>query len=187
MKTKHLSKTKCVNFSITRIIEESKPPWQAQVLYIVSRSTVHKKILCIDYSQILNRYTLLDAYPWPNNEDTVSRISRYCIFSATVLKSTYYQVPILPEEKAYTAFEANGKHYQFHRILFGITNSVSSFERTIDWVIIEENLYEAFVYLDDIIICGKTLEEHNENLQGFLKAAENPFKKGKCEFIFLIT
>ncbi|XP_026317739.1 uncharacterized protein K02A2.6-like [Hyposmocoma kahamanoa] len=152
------------------IIEESTSPWRAQVL--ITKNVNHKKRLVIDYSQTINRYTHLDAYPLPNIEELVSQISRYRIFSAIDLQSAYHQVPILLEERHFTAFEALGNLYQFLRIPFGVTNGVSSFQRTIDWVIRKEDLKGTFAYLDDITICGKTQLEHDKNLKKFLAAAQ---------------
>ena len=43
------------------IIEPSNSPWRAQV--VVARNENHKKRMVIDYSQTINRFTLLDAYP----------------------------------------------------------------------------------------------------------------------------
>ena len=52
--------------------------------------------------------------------------------------------------------------------------------------IIELNNYKgAFAYLDNITICGKTKEEHDENLQQFLEAAAKhnlTFNKNKCTY-----
>lgn len=152
------------------IIEESTSPWRAQVL--ITKNANHKKRLVIDYSLTINRYTQLDAYPLPNMEDQVSEISKYSIFSAIDLQSAYHQVPILQDEKPYTAFEAAGNLYQFRRIPFGVTNGVSSFQRTIDWVIRKEKLEGTFAYLDDITVCGRSQSEHDANLQKFLAAAQ---------------
>ena len=46
------------------VIEPSYSPWRAQVL--VTKNERHKRRMVIDYSQTVNRYTLLDAYPLPN-------------------------------------------------------------------------------------------------------------------------
>ncbi|XP_031355746.1 uncharacterized protein LOC116180058 [Photinus pyralis] len=151
------------------IIEESTSPWRAQVL--ITKNATHKKRLVIDYSQTINRYTLLDAYPLPNMEELVSNISNYSIFSAIDLQSAYHQIPILSEERLYTVFEAHGNLYQFRRIPFGVTNGVSSFQGVLDWIIREEELEGTYVYLDDITICGKTLQEHDKNLEKFMAAA----------------
>ena len=83
------------------------------------------------------------------------------------LKDAYYQLPIKETEKTYTAFEANGKLYQFLRVPFGVTNGVACFQRVIDTIIQDEDLKGTFPYLDDVTICGKTKEEHDHNLQRF--------------------
>ena len=44
------------------IIEPSRLPWRAQV--VVTKDDNHKKRLVIDYSQAINKFTQLDAYPY---------------------------------------------------------------------------------------------------------------------------
>ena len=43
------------------IIEPSTSPWRAQ--FVVVNNSNHKKRLCIDYSQTINKFTFLDSYP----------------------------------------------------------------------------------------------------------------------------
>ena len=152
------------------IIEESTSPWRAQVL--VTSGTHHKKRMCIDYSQTINKFTHLDAYPLPNIEEIISKVAKYKIFSKIDLKSAYHQIPITSENKPFTAFEAAGNLYQFRRIPFGVTNGVACFQRTIDSIIRKSKLEGVFPYLDDITICGYDQEGHNANLQKFLEIAE---------------
>lgn len=87
------------------IVEPSFSPWRAQVL--VSKNENHKKRLVIDYSQTINRFTQLDAYPLPRIDEMVGKISSYNLFSTLDLRSAYHQIPIADHEKKYTAFEAN--------------------------------------------------------------------------------
>ena len=108
------------------IIEPSHSPWRAQVL--VTTNERHKRRMVVDYSQTINRFTLLDAYPLPKMDEMVEKVSRYCVFSTLDLKSAYHQIPIREEDKIFTAFEACGNLYQFRRIPFGITNGVSGFQ-----------------------------------------------------------
>ena len=102
------------------IIEPSISPWRAQVL--VTTDERHKKRMVIDYSQTINRFTQLDAYPLPNINDMVQKIAQYSVFSTIDLRSAYHQIPLKEEDKPYTAFEASGRLYQFNRMPFGITN-----------------------------------------------------------------
>ncbi|VDI32022.1 Hypothetical predicted protein [Mytilus galloprovincialis] len=89
------------------IIEPSMSPWRAQVL--VTSNERHKKRLVIDYSQTINRFTELDAYPFPNINQMVSDIAKYKVYSTLDLRSAYHQIPLREHEKKYTAFEANGR------------------------------------------------------------------------------
>lgn len=177
-----------INFEIQKllaegVIEESRSPWRAQVL--VTTNAHHKRRMVVDYSQTINRFTQLDAYPLPSIEGIISRVSQYSVFSSIDLQSAYHQIPILDKEKPYTAFEAGGNLYQFRRIPFGVTNGVASFQRVIDSLIKNEKLEGTFVYLDDITICGNDQEEHDKNLNRFLEIADKynlTLNKSKCVF-----
>jgi hypothetical protein len=164
---------KLINNELTRMlneatIEESNSSWRAQVL--VTSNENHKKRMVIDYSQTINKFTQLDAYPLPHIEEMVGNIAQYNIFSTLDLTSAYHQVPIKEEEKKYTAFEANHRLYQFCRIPFGVTNGVASFQRIIDSVIDKEKLDATFAYIDNVTVCGITQENHDANLQKFMTA-----------------
>ncbi|QQP49647.1 Uncharacterized protein FKW44_010390, partial [Caligus rogercresseyi] len=151
------------------IIEPCRSPWRAQVVVVTNSN---KKRLVIDYSQTINKFTLLDAYPLPRINDLISRVAENRVFSTVDLKSAYHQVEILEDERFYTAFEACGKLFQFKRIPFGVTNGVASFQRIIDFIIEKENLKNTFAYIDDVTICGKDLAEHEINLNKFMDAAK---------------
>ena len=152
------------------IIEQSTSPWRAQV--VVTRETAnHKKRLAIDYSETINRFTLLDGYPLPRIEDTVNNIAQVKVFSMIDLRSAYHQVAIPEKDKPYTAFQAGNGFYQFTRIPFGVTNGVACFQRVIDDIISTDNLKGTFAYLDNVTICGVDQADHDENLRGFLESA----------------
>ena len=74
------------------IIEPSKSPWRAQV--VVTKGENHKKRMVIDYSQTINRFTLLDAFPLPRINDLINDIAQYRVYSTIDLRSAYHQVPL---------------------------------------------------------------------------------------------
>lgn len=152
------------------IIEPSNSSWRAQAFVV--RDGRHKPRMVIDYSRTINQFTQLDAYPLPRIDVIISKVSQNEVFSVIDLKSAYHQVPILDSEKQFTAFEAAGKLYHFRRIPFGVTNGVAAFQRTIDYIVEAESLEKTYPYLDDVTICGKTIEEHNKNLEKFFSAVE---------------
>ena len=165
------------------IIEPSLSPWRAQV--VVVKGEHRKKRMCIDYSETINKYTYLDAYPLPNVQNIINEVSQYKWFSTLDLRSAYHQVLLLPEEKKYTAFEADGRLYQFKRVPFGLKNAVPCFQRIVNEIISKFECKGTFAYLDDITICGHTREEHDDNLKVFLKAAEEcnlTLNEDKCVY-----
>ena len=151
------------------IIERSNSSWRAQVFVV---NNARKRRMVIDYSQTINKYTFLDAYPLPRVETIVEKVAKNSVFSTIDLRSAYHQIPILDTDREFTAFEACGKLYQFLRIPFGVTNGVPCFQKAIDGIIEAENLQGTYPYLDDVTICGRDQLEHDRNLERFMNAVK---------------
>ena len=149
-------------------IRKSTSPWRAQ-LVVVSDPITSKKRMCVDYSQTVNLYTNLDAYPLPRTDDIVNKLSKYKVFSTYDLKSAYHQIPIKESEREYTAFEGLGELYEFCVVPFGVTNGVPVFQRTMDKVVEEEDLFATFPYMDNMTVAGIDQEDHDKNDQAFLE------------------
>ena len=62
--------------------------------------------MVIDYQT--NSFTALDAYPLPRIDQQVNELAKCKWFSTLDLKFAYYKVPLAAEDRAYTAFEADG-------------------------------------------------------------------------------
>ena len=132
-----------------------------------------KKRLCVDYSQAINQYTELDAYPLPRIDDMINNLAHYNVFSTFDLRNAYHQVPFLKDDRKYTGFEDNGRLYQFRRIPFGVTNGVAVFQRLVDNIIKEEKLKDTFPYLDDITVAGVNQADRDKNVEAF-RRCETP-------------
>ena len=149
------------------VIEHSSSPWRSQVL--VTSEGTHKRRMVVDYSQTINKFTELDAYPLPRTRDIANSLTQYQFFSTYDLKSAYHQIPIKEEDKIFTAFEADGQLYQFCRMPFGLTNAVACFQRLMNQFIDKYSLSDTFAYLDNITVGGRTQEEHDTNVKRFLE------------------
>ena len=132
----------------------------------------------IDYSRTVNRYTELDAYPLPRIDDMANKISKYKYFATYDLKTAYHQIKIPVADREYTAFEGDGRLWQFTRIPNGVTNGVSAFQRIIDNVVDPEELLATFAFLDNVTVAGNTKEELEENKRRWEETA----KKYNLEF-----
>ena len=170
VKSRQFNKTdqEFINSEISRlcsegIIKPSVSPWRAQVV-IVKDAENNKRRMCIDYSQTINLFTELDAYPLPRIDVLVNNLSKYQVFSTFDLRSAYHQIPIAKKDRAFTAFEAGGKLWEFTRIPFGVTNGVPAFQREMDKMVEVEGLKDTFPYLDNITVAGRTQKEHDSNV-----------------------
>ena len=115
--------------------------------------------MCINYSETITKYTLLDGYPLPKMQSMVNKIAQYSHFRTLGLQIAYHQVEILEEVRPFTAFQANGKLYQSKQLSFGLTNAASCFQLKIDDIIARNSRNScegSFPYLDNITVCGKT-------------------------------
>ena len=124
----------------------------------------HNKRMCIDYSQTINLFTELDAYPLPRIEVMVHKLSQYKVFSTFDLKSAYHQKPLRDSETNFTAFEALGDLYEF--IVFAVRSQKwsRSFQSIIDSLVTQEDLMNTFPYLDNVTVAGVDQADHDRNV-----------------------
>ena len=163
------------------IIETSNSSWSSPLVPV--RKKNGKLRLCVDYRAV-NALTKKDSFPLPNMNDAVSqfRDSRY--FSSLDLVSGYHQIEMDPDSREITAFSDGENLYQYTRMPFGVTNGPASFSRLVSVLLSGIPLNQAQAYLDDILVAGKTFEDHLQNLETiFSRLADHGLKlnASKCE------
>ena len=139
--------------------------------------------MVVDYSQTINRITPLDTYPIPLVPDLLDRISQLKIFSYIYLKSAFHQFQLDPGESHLTAFEADNHLYEFVCVLFGQRNSPAAFNRALHDII--SDLPGIVIYMDDVVVGRRDLQEHNINLRNLFRQASEEnltFSTKKCVF-----
>lgn len=170
------------------IIQNSNSPWSSPVWVVPKKldaSGQQKWRVVVDYRK-LNDISVGDAYPLPNIEDILDRLGQATYFSTLDLASGFHQIQMDPKDKAKTAFTTPHGHYEFQRMPFGLKNAPATFQRLMNTVLIGLKGIKSFVYLDDIVIYGNSLEHHNQNLREvFQKLREHNLKlqPDKCEFL----
>ncbi len=140
---------------------------------------------CVDYRD-LNEITVNSVYPMPNIDGTLARLHGAKVFSVMDLESGYWQIPVKKEDQPKTAFITVDGLFQFVCMPFGLCTAPSTFQRTMDLVLEGLRWSVCLVYLDDIIIYAKDLEEHRERLGMVLAAlrkANLKLKLSKCRFV----
>ena len=59
-----------------------------------------------------------------------------------------------------TAFSVGGKHYQYTRMVMGLSNSAQCWQRLLTRVLSDMLFKYAIVYLDDVLILSRNFNEH---------------------------
>ena len=169
------------------IIRPSKSPYNAPVWIVPKKmdaSGEKKYRMVIDYRK-LNSITVPDRYPIPEINEVLSNLGENKYFSVIDLKSGFHQIPLKESDIEKTAFSINNGKFEFVRLPFGLKNSPSIFQRTLDDVLREHIGKICYVYIDDIIIFGKNETDHFQNLHKVFRTLESANFKvqlDKCEF-----
>ena len=86
-------------------------------------------------------------------------------FSLMDFKSGFWQVKVAPGSQPYMAFTmGNLGFYEFTQMPFGLCNMPVTFQRLMQNTLGKLNLTYCIIYLDDVIVFGRTEEEHLERL-----------------------
>ncbi|KAH7697125.1 gagpol and env protein precursor [Aphelenchoides avenae] len=141
--------------------------------------------MCVDCRK-LNKVIKLSQYPMPNINVMLQSLVGKKFFSTCDLHTGYWQIPLTPQAKELTAFSTMGGHWEFNVLPFGSSNAPGGFERAMESIFEEDLGKTVFIYLDDILIATKTLEEHLQVLEKVLTKLREynlRLKPKKCAFL----
>lgn len=144
------------------VIEPSHSPWSSPVILVKKKDGSLR--FCIDYRK-LNQVTQKDCYPLPRVDDLLDSLSDAQWFTTLDLRSGYWQVEVNPRDREKTAFPTPHGLFQFRVMPFGLCNAPSTFQRLMELVLVGLRWEVCLAYLDDIIIFGRTWEEHLQRLR----------------------
>ncbi|KAL3499013.1 hypothetical protein ACH5RR_041745 [Cinchona calisaya] len=163
-------------------IRPSKSPFGAPILFQKKHDGSLR--MCVDY-RALNKLTVKNKYPIPLIADLFDQLGGARWFSKLDLRSGYWQVRIAEGDEHKTACVTRYGAYEFLVMPFGLTNAPATFCTLMNKVLREFLDKFVVVYLDDIVIYSRTLEEHIQHLRkvfSVLKENQLFVKKEKCAF-----
>ncbi|GBG90529.1 hypothetical protein CBR_g50873 [Chara braunii] len=163
-------------------IKPSNSPWGAPVLF--ARKADETLRLCIDYRG-LNRYTVKNSYPMPRFDELFDHLAGNRFFTKIDLRSAYHQIRVAAADQPKTAFRSRFGHYEFTVMPFDLTNAPATFQRAMNDIFRDILEQYVLVYLDDIVVYSRTLEEHLRHLRDVLdRLRRHGFyaKLSKCRF-----
>jgi hypothetical protein len=152
-------------------IRPSASPWGAPIIFVPKKDG--KQRMCVDYRS-LNEVTIKNKYPLPRIDDLFDQLMGACVFSKIDLRSGYHQLKIRSSDIPKTTFITWYGLYEYMVMSFGLTNAPVYFVYLMNKVFMEYLDKFVVVFIDDILICSKNEEEHDEHLRSVLqKLREN--------------
>ena len=168
----------------TGCIEPSTSPYSSGLVLVRKKDGSLR--VCVDY-RTLNRVTVPDRYPMPRIDELIDTVGK-CqgkYFTALDLMKGYHQVKMAEGSKDKTAFTCHQGLFQYRRMPFGLTNAPATFQRLMATLFAGREWSFVFVYLDDLLVVSRSIEEHVEHLGKVfqkLEEANLKLKPQKCKF-----
>ncbi|KRX12461.1 Retrovirus-related Pol polyprotein from transposon 17.6, partial [Trichinella nelsoni] len=165
------------------VIEPASGPWSSPVVLVRKKDGSPR--FCVDYRR-LNAVTRVDAQPLPRIDDTLDALAGSQWFSTLDLASGYWQVEVAEPDREKTAFSTPMGLFQFRVMPFGLCNAPATFQRLMENVLRGLTFKGCLVYLDDIIVYGRTEEEHLERLAKVLHRLQSvglKIRPDKCQLM----
>ena len=166
------------------IIEPSKSSWASPTVLVKKKTGDWR--LCIDFRR-LNEATIGDSFPLPGIQHLLQRAAGHNYYSALDGSNAYLTIRMEEESMNLTAFVCPDGLFHFRKMPFGLKNAGATYSRFIATVLARLGDKHINVYLDDVLVFGKTLEEHITRLEEVIAAHEEAGVKINSKKTVLVT
>ena len=164
------------------IIEEVEgpTPWVSPVCVVPKPSGDIR--LCVDMRRA-NEAILHERHPIPTVDEVLQNMNQSTVFSKLDLKWGFHQIELSEDSREITTFTTHAGLFRYKRLMFGINSAPELYQHIIQQVL--QGCEGAHNIADDIIVHGKSVEEHDKRLVKVMgKLAERglTLNPDKCEF-----
>ena len=163
---------------ITKIDEPTD--WCAGIVVVPKPND--KVRICVDLTK-LNESVKRERHILPSVEQTLAQIGTAKYFSKLDANSGYWQVELHPNSRKLTTFITPFGRFYFNCLPFGITSAPEHFQRRMTEIL--GDISGVVCLVDDILVTGRTQDEHNSRLTEVLtrlKKAKVTLGLSKCKF-----
>ena len=166
-----------------KVARKSTSPWASPIVLVKKKNGSIRP--CVDYRK-LNSLVTPDAFPLPRIQDCLDAVSGATLFSTFDLTSGYFQIPVKEEDIPKTAFCCKYGQFEMTRLPFGLNNSASTFQRTMELALQGLQWETCIIYIDDIIVFAENLEEHIRRIEQVFERLRQAGLKLKPEKCFMM-
>jgi hypothetical protein len=172
------------------IIQESNSPWNSPLLVVPKKTDASgekKWRIVVDFRKF-NENTVGNAYPLPDITEILDQLGQSKYFSCVDMVMGYHQIELNPEYRAITAFSNKHEHWAYtsKTIPFGLKTACTTFQTMMNSVLSSLTGPRCFVFIDDVVICARSLAEHDVKLRevfSILRKYNLKLQPDECEFL----
>jgi hypothetical protein len=160
-------------------IRPNTSAWGCSTLFIEKKDKeLH---LCVGYRPH-NVVTIKNKYPLPRIDIMFDQLEGDQVFSKIDLRSGYHQIKIRAEDMPKTTITMRYGLYEYLVMSFGLMNAPPHFMYLMNSVFMPELDQFVVVFIDDILVYSKSMEEHLRIVLQWLREHQLYAKFNKCEF-----
>ncbi|XP_055527961.1 uncharacterized protein K02A2.6-like [Wyeomyia smithii] len=166
------------NDIIEKVNEPS--PWVSPVVPVLKQNGDVR--LCVDMRRA-NQAVLRETHPLPVIEEMLASVNGAVKFSKLDVKDAYHQVELSGNSRVITTFLIKYGLFRYKRLMFGVSCAPELFQKVMETII--AGLEGVIVYLDDVVVSGRTQTEHDNRLKALLDRLESYnvlLNRDKCQF-----
>ena len=167
--------------SVIKPVQHSN--WAAPIVPVLKQDGSVR--ICGDCKITVNQAAKTYLFPLPRIDDLFASFAGQR-FSKLDLARAYQQLKLDEESKKFIVINTQKGLFQYNRLPFGVLAAPAIFQRTIEGVL--RGIPNICIYLDNILITGKTNTDHIKNLDVVLTRLEEAgmcLKQKKCQFLLL--
>jgi len=164
------------------IIQHSVSPFASPVLLVKKKDGSWR--FCVDYKQ-LNAITVKNKHPMPIVDELLDELAGACYFSKLDCRSGYHQIRVMKGRQPLKPIVDCMCLLSCHVMPFGLTNAPATFQAAMNTIFATLLRKCVLVFMDDILVYSKTLEDHLVHLQQVFEILHNNkflLKRSKCVF-----
>ena len=158
---------------------EGPTPWVSPIVIVPKKSGIRN---CVNM-RAANTAVEREQHPVPTIEDLIVDLNGGTVFSKIDLNQGYHQLALEPSSRYITTFATHKGLYRYKRLSFGINPASEIFQKAVSDVL--EGIEHARNISDDIIVFGKTQDEHDTALKSVFQSLKDnnlTINPDKCEF-----
>src|SRR5450759_673810 len=162
-------------------IQPSKSPYGAPAIFVSKKDGGLR--LCADY-RALNKQIVKDRYPLPHMDDLFDCVTGATKFSKVDLRTGYHQIRMAEGDEYKTAMHTRFGSFEYLVMPFGLCNATATFMKMMNHIFHDLLDEGVVVFIDDILIYSKTIEEHKQLLKEVFRRLRKHHlyaKPSKCE------